>query len=120
MGKTLSIRLQYSAKHRNLCGGWSCIHLLIFYNDRPHIYLSQEEYLFRWQHSIYNITLVNAGLIMNYHSQLLLLGLAVTSDAAIVKPRASPSSSVPDYFQTSYGPYAGMIILWKYESMNSA
>ncbi|KAJ5589862.1 hypothetical protein N7450_003834 [Penicillium hetheringtonii] len=44
---------------------------------------------------------------MNYHSQLLLLGLAVTSDAAIVKPRASPSSSVPDYFQTSYGPYAG-------------
>ncbi|KAJ5093730.1 hypothetical protein N7456_009591 [Penicillium angulare] len=42
---------------------------------------------------------------MHFSSQLILLGLTATSHAGVVKPRAS--SAVPDYFQTSFGPYAG-------------
>ncbi|KAJ5873420.1 Histidine phosphatase superfamily clade-2 [Penicillium subrubescens] len=42
---------------------------------------------------------------MHISSQFLLLGVTAAVDAAAVKPRGT--STIPDYLQTSYGPFAG-------------
>lgn len=43
---------------------------------------------------------------MHIYSQFLLFGVATVVDAAAVKPRGT--STIPEYFQTSYGPFAGI------------
>lgn len=42
---------------------------------------------------------------MHISSQFLLLWVTTAVDAAAVKPRGT--STIPDYFQTTYGPFAG-------------
>lgn len=44
---------------------------------------------------------------MHIPSQFLLLG-ATAANASVVKPRGT--STVPDYFQTGYGPFAGIYL----------
>lgn len=44
---------------------------------------------------------------MHIPSQVLLLG-ATAANASVVKPRGT--STIPDYFQTSYGPFAGIYL----------
>lgn len=45
---------------------------------------------------------------MYIFSRVLLLGVATAVDAAAIEPKETPT--IPDYFQTSYGPFAGMYI----------
>ena len=42
---------------------------------------------------------------MSFASHALLFGLAAVASAGPLEPRGTPT--VPDYFQTSFGPYAG-------------
>lgn len=46
---------------------------------------------------------------MSFASQALLFGLVAVAGAGPLEPRGT--STVPDYFQTSFGPYAGKFYL---------